>query len=549
MLFKKINKKQLKEIMELEKEVLGTNKLTKEEYLKILNSENNFSFAVYSNKKMIGFIISHIEDDEILGYYLKNVVDHFVFKNKRALYLMLLMFPLKCKDRKIMKVKAIIPERFLKLVIRVQKELYPVILGIDTEHLSSGNYKIVIKMEDINPKSIKYKIMYKIYEDDKECVHLGLVLNPFLRFYINHESEEEKIEKKEIILKEIVKYKKRILRLINKKNLELLNTLGENYNIFIMYSQKLYGNKTDKFLASLENNGYNKIKRNVIYTAKKDLKLARMFNKKYHYDKEFKDVCWFKFQKLDDKYYDNTLTFFRHILKKHIIEYYFKNNKNKYCIDIILFDKYGDTLFEINKNSKVYDYIPLVNRRIFDAYIKRYDFIYKVTKMAIEKYKFDEYVAKDSFFIDSILDIKKYVGEEEAYMYLEKIAKAAKSNQTKSDKNNFEILDFGHVHDHCYPILELFNNFFRQFLTKGAYKVILKKSINQINKVINLIKSLNIQNQKDLDIKYLRKEISKAIKKDLPIENIINNALELAEKNGLKERKLVKHFICNLKIL
>ncbi|QUH22110.1 hypothetical protein [Alkaliphilus sp. B6464] len=552
MFLRHINEKQLQEVIKLEREISGGNmQFTEEEYLTMLNNKDNCSFGVYSNKELVGFIIANGDknkEKEKKTYYKRKrdlIVKHMACKTKRALFILMLMFPYKVKESGNYKgIKFAVNEKLYKLCLKIEEQINPVITKIDAQfnkktRLYDLYVDLCIRTDQKYPYDIKYRIMVQIYEGTKECANLRKI---FYDLLLDGRWEE----KRSFCIDSIVSHKNMMLRRINEKNLEFLNTLGREYNVLVVYEKTLFGKKPKKFKESLEKTGYKGriIDDSTNYWKQFDsLEDARQLHETYGFIKDERsndriNIRWYRHITLDDKYYDNTITFFRHILKKHIIEYYKEKQSN--ATEMYVYDKYGDKVFELYADGNVYEAIPRVYSNLFDSYVNKHKFCTKIIEMGINEYDFDEYTAKDSFMFKGLIKIRKFIGEKEALDFFHRVSQKAReaSQKCEGDLNRKKHEMIQTIHDWYYPIDELFNNFSRQILTEGAYRVILTKSLNQINKINAKIKSLMVENKKDIDIDYLRKTISKNIRKDLSIDEIVNEAVFNAETKWLKRKKI-----------
>lgn len=532
MYLRELNQKQLGEIIELERELTGSNSFSEEEYVSILSSKYNFSYGAYKDKKLIAFIIAYSEafeenkltgiDNDLIDNSLKCIVIKIsLFKSKKSLFLLMMMFPVYALKEGFSIIKINTNSKILKLCLKMKERINPVVTSIDVDRKHESlnininlNHKYFWNVID----NIKYRIIQQIYYSTNCCSSLNSIFHNFVYSPICVSESTDAVNI-------LVKYKKVILRMINNRNLDFLNMLGDKYPVLVKHSVRIYNESLENFTKKLEEHGYASKSTDDLYNSNISTaqNLDRTYfviqsNIKYH-----PIIEWYNYVILDNKYYNNTLSYFRHILKKHIIEYW---GSLKFTECMHLFNKYGDEMFCLCPGDDVYRTIPRTYANLFDSYIYKDRFIKKIINIGINEYGLDKDQTTNSLMFSALVKIRKTVGEDSSIDFAKKIFQ----------KSIAEGVDYWQViHDWYYLVDEMFSDLTRNFLTKKAYKTLIHRSLTKIKLIHDKIKGLNMEY---IDIKKLRKSISKNIIKDLPIDDIIDAAVRESIKTWLIKKHI-----------
>ena len=332
----------------------------------------------------------------------------------------------------------------------------------------------------------------------------------------------------DITLDEIIENKKWILRRLNEINLEKALFLGDSLKFVIV--NKAFTKNIDKNVNCLAEKGYEVCTQNIIpptdfhYYSKnyKDIKEKEVFVDKYavdsvYYSKKIERKLFFKYTASD--YRSQVMSKMKELKKMYT------NMRGFY-----LYDKYGE-IIEYYDIKKVHHYniIPYYFKNLFDYAINKQRFINKIDNESILKSPyFSEHGLKKGY-----VNIRRALGEKMALEIF----------YTKN-----KVIDTHHKeHDYFYLVDELLSPEYMEYLTKGAiYKVLISYSINNISKVTSMLSNLRFPDRfimKNLDKKYMRKEVSKLLKKD-NIEgavNLVNGTLDkiTAEYNKNSSKRLL----------
>lgn len=502
-----LNIKHLKEVAELEKQVypeelcLGYDDYVKD-FNNLLYRHDNYSLGVFENGELMAYIICYKKS--FAHYYISDLV----CTHPTMLLPLLIAFGNKCSRCTL---EAELRYKSYQMIQHIM-EKYPGIINVSNmkevpAYYSNGEdmYKIEFKI-DMSPiaKYPKFLILKEIYEQDNFQINIKSLLYQ-LYFEDNMTAEE------------IRKYKAFILRHLHNRNLDSLRMLGDTFRFIVTYNCNF---KTKKAYNSMEqyllSKGYTK----------SDLIQNRDnlsdFDNKYTTGYRGHNLQWSTVGELDTKFKEDTISYYRSHVKRKFINYY---KKQKFVSEITINNKYGDKWLTVTPQENVYSLIPRNFSNIFDAQLKKLEFMKDIREKASALFPYNEaYMLTKS---DGVPAIRKIAGEDVAYGYFNRII-----NMAKDAKNKEEI-----CHDWGYIIPEIIQ--FKEYLTKGAFKhIFLNKSLNQINKIKDALAGLQIDGVKYLDKKALRKTISKAIRNDEDIAPIVFNAVKETEMKWLKK----KHF-------
>lgn len=511
MFVKRLNKNHLKDVAELEKAAypeelcLGYEDYL-EDFLK-LAPYKNYSLGVFQNGELKAYIISYRIDQK---YYVSDLV----CLNPVYLLPLLLAFGNKVRNKVL---TAEFRDTSYRMMLSIMKK-YPTLVEIISVEKEEGYYlngedmyQIRFEVKIDNLKQIpnpRLWIMREIYSAEDFQVNIYNIIYQLIYNY-NMNAEE------------IMAYKTFILRHVHYRNLDSLRMLGDTFRYYVCHScnfksQKAY-NTMKEYLVS---KGYTEPEtlNQDMDTPLEDFDNKMCFNDYRNY------LEWFCVGELDTKFKDDTISYYRSHLKRKFIQYF---RKKQFVFEICIFDKYGDEWVVVQPTSNVYHIIPRNFRNLFDAYLKKFAFHKKIQDEALKDYpcyEVDYLISKEG-----ILSLRKLAGEDVAYAYFRRVMDMAKN----SDKPG-EIL-----HDWGFVIYEVLSH--RAYLTKGAIKhIFLNKSLNQINKIRDALAGLEIDNAKYLDVKALRKDISKAIRKDEDIAPIVTEAVRETEAKWLKSKRISK---------
>lgn len=363
--------------------------------------------------------------------------------------------------------------------------------------------KFKIKIDEIEKLSNKKILILKeIYSDESFQVNFKNILyNLYFRY--------------ELSIKEIQKHKTFILSNIHKRNLDSLRMVGDSFR-FIVYHNFVFKNEKaySKMKEYLFEKGYTK---GVASNGN-----IETYRNKVWIDDKYHCLYWTTVNELDTRFKNDTISYYRSYIKRKFINYY---KKKKFVKEIRIYDKYGSVWLTISLKDDIYFIIPRNFSNLFDAQMKKLEFIKDIRSKANSLFPDD-----DVYFLlnsNGIPAIRKVAGEEVAYAYFNRVIDMAKNVENKEEI----------FHDWGYIISEVLA--FQEYLTKGAIKhIFLNKSLNQINKMKDILTSLQIDNDKYLDKKALRKAISMAIRKDKDITPIVSKAIMEAETKWLKSKNI-----------
>lgn len=513
MYIKNIGINHLKEVAALEKEVYPEELcLGYEDYVQDFKSVvpyHNASLGVFVDGQLKAYIICYRKKGST-DYYVSDLV----CLNPRLLLPLLLVFGERVDNRTLTAEFRYTSYRMITHIIKK----YPTVIQVKKQnkvesYYSNGEdmYSMTFKVKMNNIHSIpnkKYLILKEIYSKEVFQINFKEVMY-HLYFTYGMSSEE------------ISKYKSFILKHIHYRNLDALKMLGDTFRFIVHHGnifkhEKAYANMKEYLLSK----GYTE--RN----DEEDDDNIESYRDKIWMNDRYRRLNWTTVGELDTKFKEDTISYYRSHVKRKFINYY---KKKKFVTEIQIFDKYGDTWLQVSPQSHVYSLFPRNFSNLFDAQLKKLQFIKDIKEKVEEVY--DGYSYDVYFLVDSsgIPAIRKYVGEEVAYAYLNKVLEMAQNSENKRDI----------FHDWGYIIPEIIS--FKEYLTKGALKhIFLNKSLNQINKIKTALSGLQIDNSKYLDKKALRKSISKAIRKDEDISPIVSAAVHEAEKRWLKNKRISK---------
>lgn len=528
MLIRKLEKINLKEIMELDKKIIGVHSKERNKmYHEIIASPKNKSYGVYSNTKLVGCIfalLDNCEDKSDWFFYSSPInIKYILCKSPKALLNLAYGFignnngyDFSVYDDQIEENAEVINRFKTKFSYLIKEEAHK------TNKNNGKNYtKIIIKRSN----SIKYSIRQEIIATLSKNNYVDDITSLFYHLLDKYSLEE------------IISNKKFILNSINEKNLDFVKMIGKTTNIVVKNRVVLYGDSSEKFIEELEKQGY-KWENKCQYLDSKKKNAMNFYDKKYYslkvdgLKKTHTELYFWNTMTLDDKYYDGSLYYYRHIIKKHIIEFYKEHKSKNMNIEICILDKYGKELFFVNTESNVYNFIPRNHEHIFDYLVNKEKFVNKYEDILKKDNRFSSDCVNDSYLNSGMLEIRKEIGEEFAFEFLERFCNML---------NNKEDV-YTQIHDWFYKVSELFQA--KKYLTKGALEYILKvKSLNQLNKIVDLLQAVLAADAKFIDLKLARKEISKCVKKDMELEPLVKDILNQVEEKFIKSKNLSKKLV------
>ena len=525
MFVKQLTINHLKEVARLEQSVYPEELcLGYEDYLEDFRNtsvSNNYSFGVFQNGELKAYVICYkIRSNH---YYISD----FVCTSPAYLMPLLLAFGVAVEGHVLSAEFRYTSYRLLRKFARKYPSLVE-LLSVEKEENYYYNgenvhrVKFRIKMKNLkNIPDPKLWIMKEIYWGDDFQVHVKNVIYKLLFYYKMTEEE-------------IMSYKSFIMRHVHNRNLDALRMTGDTFKFYV-YHYCLFkdpkGYETmKKYLLSKGYKPANAVDDEeptawscgLNLPAEKELKL---YDDTMYYSDRKQYLEWYCLGELDNtKFREDTISYYRSHIKRKFINYY---KEKKFVEAVTILDRYGDKWLCVRPSDHVYNLIPRNYRNLFDAYLKNLAFLKEIRTEAMKHYS--EYDVEFLVNKHGILALRKYAGEDVARNYFDRVMEMAKNSN-----NPRQIL-----HDWGYIIPEILH--FEEYLTRGAIRhLFTQKSLNQMNKIKDALSGLNIENTKYLDKKVLRKEISKAIRKDEDISPIVAKAVREAEAKWLKSKRISK---------
>lgn len=354
---------------------------------------------------------------------------------------------------------------------------------------------------DLVDKAIYSKSVDILYDHEMSFAGLSLIKELFEEYEKYGFNPENLMDKRDYIIEKLV-----IL------NLDRLNTLGENIEARF-YNQVEIGHKAaekgtvEKFVKRLEENGY---KRSDSVSEKSDEKGFTNYDKTYSV---YSNTVYFEHSKLyDDKYKENTLTYYRHVIKRHV-----RKDMGPYTRHVALKTLFGNKII-VTKHS---GNIPYLTKARFKREYQINHIAFKIKsglKTNEEKQEYDHFINHYVKLITKHL-IKRFK-EEEVYEILQ---------------NNLDWEDSRLAHDIAYKWLALFDGY-NGYFTNKAVKTLLKKDVGSLEYHLKQLDRIPRNNR--VDHKSLRKTLSAAVKKGLDIKDIVDEQVDKSLKIFLKRKNI-----------
>jgi len=381
---------------------------------------------------------------------------------------------------------------------------------IDAEIETEEKYKISYELAD--PISIQDITLKGIYVVDKHS--FTNVRDLFSRF-TNCEIEE--VEKnRDFILNELHRNTIARLSMIDRQ------IPVRFYNQLLFRGLAVNSGALKSFCDKLNEFGYKET--DDYYNHNSEFKIQTFESQDQKYIINENQLSWSFVKHYDDKYNDESLAFYRHVIKRHIIKDF-----SKYTNCAYVYDRLGKSI-SINKID--FTPIPYITKNEFQKQIKIYQILEVVNKV-MGKSVFESVY---SFYL--LPTIEKLV----KYLSADKIAEILILQLTNADRTA--------AHDILYKI-DIIVKKHSKLLTKKALEMILVKddiSLEFHIQQLSRLKSITGYSQKEL-----RKIVSKGIKEKqnlrVVLDPIVMRSLSLfLKKKKIKDVDLYMDFVSRMSV-
>lgn len=527
-----IDKRMINEILEFRKECFGLenkNVITEKELRDTIFQKkyNTYSSVIFENEKIKSYILIDKNRYWSDGVRIKDMI----CPDLQSMYLQLIEAIHEFSDSH----KIIVNKYFYdKYFLKIFKE-------DDIKLLYIKEDLVAFKLID-NFKSIDFQIMYNIHE---------YLYAPSVYNLIEELTDNFK-------LSEIIEYKDFILNELNEYYRDKNSLIGDKLKM-VVAKTNIYANKS-KAIKNFKKNGYikvsyKKIPSNHIF----DIKMNFVVNKG-NKNKELLSYKYIIFPLFKPIYDGKTPSYYRGVLNRQIKNYMKIGNKFK---SIKICDKYGREMYDITSiinENKYKNFIPYNNDKTFENSLNKSMYKYQLELYFedLQKiYKID--TDAKIMAINLLLKCRLYFGINFADEMQERLNKYIIEN--KGNSLNIKI------HDFIYPKNNLLNqhhsllssskylrsyikNFKHPYFTDGALcKILLNYSINKNRKINDYIEEIETDIKYIKNVKELRANLSKSIRKDNyeDFKIIIGQVLSEQEKIWKKNFQINKKTMLILK--
>jgi len=311
------------------------------------------------------------------------------------------------------------------------------------------------------------------------------------------------------------KYIKTAVRIVNQKNLSFMDMTGENFKMVYSLTRPI----SDAAIAKLKDDGFVENEFNKSGYS--------LFENGKNYRKSCGKLISYRPCLLDKKYFDGTCTYYRHVLKRHIFDFYIGNNQTT---EACLYDRYGKIMLTFS--TRIHSFLPRVNTVNVTSALK----YATIRDQLMEQYNFvsDRYVTR--IITDTLVSLYKSAGKDVSDFLSNRLSMILKEDKAPE-------MD---AHDLCYPIQNLINPQNRVFLTKAVIKHIVHSPLNQIIEINNLVTGLSNTDKKDMDEKAIRKELSIAVRRKTSLKKVLQKMQEECYLNWFNRMKISDEVMCKL---